>query len=275
MIAVITTELGDASITSSFVAKRTSVASITYIIRQGRSNLVINLQMLKIIFLQTAYLSVMYLYGMKETSIQATIHVVSATAFFQFMQHALPLGTLSAERPHSNKLCTYVFLSVLGQFGVHLLVLISCVKDAENYIPDEFIEQEDSPMTHEDLNDWLKLVPLSIALRDKLEMWAFLMFLCCNLWERLLRWWAFSRFCPAGIGGDGLSRYRTDFHEIEQIGSGNFSRVFKVLKRLDGCMYAVKHSLKRLHQDTERSKALMEVQALASLGLPAHPFLLE
>ncbi|CAA3016766.1 wee1 kinase [Olea europaea subsp. europaea] len=77
-------------------------------------------------------------------------------------------------------------------------------------------------------------------------------------------------FCPAGIGGDGLSRYRTDFHEIEQIGSGNFSRVFKVLKRLDGCMYAVKHSLKRLHQDTERSKALMEVQALASLGTHAN-----
>ncbi|CAI9775777.1 unnamed protein product [Fraxinus pennsylvanica] len=147
MIVVITTELGDASITSSFVAKRTSVAFITDIIRQGCSNLVINLQMLKIIFLQTAYLSVMYLYGMKETSIQATIHVVSATAFFQFMQHALPLGTLSAERSHSNKLCTYVFLSVLGQFGVHLLVLVSCVKDAENYMPDEFIEQEDSLMS--------------------------------------------------------------------------------------------------------------------------------
>ncbi|GLT66551.1 hypothetical protein SLA2020_389090 [Shorea laevis] len=73
-------------------------------------------------------------------------------------------------------------------------------------------------------------------------------------------------FFPALIGGDGLSRYHTDFHEIKQIGTGNFSRVFKVLKRIDGCLYAVKHSTRQLHQDTERRKALMEVQALAGLG---------
>ncbi|XP_061369393.1 wee1-like protein kinase [Gastrolobium bilobum] len=71
---------------------------------------------------------------------------------------------------------------------------------------------------------------------------------------------------PAFTGGDGLSRYRTDFHEIEQIGQGNFSRVFKVLKRIDGCLYAVKHSTRQLCQETERRKALMEVQALAALG---------
>ncbi|KAI3773129.1 hypothetical protein L6452_04329 [Arctium lappa] len=73
-------------------------------------------------------------------------------------------------------------------------------------------------------------------------------------------------FLPAAFGGDGLSRYRTDFHEIEQIGTGNFSRVFKVLKRIDGCMYAVKCSTRKLSLDTERQKALMEVQALAALG---------
>ncbi|KAK4357271.1 hypothetical protein RND71_022881 [Anisodus tanguticus] len=73
-------------------------------------------------------------------------------------------------------------------------------------------------------------------------------------------------FNPVIFGNDGMSRYRTDFHEIEQIGSGNFSRVFKVFKRIDGCMYAVKHSTKQLHQDTDRRKALMEVQALAALG---------
>ncbi|XP_043708282.1 wee1-like protein kinase [Telopea speciosissima] len=73
-------------------------------------------------------------------------------------------------------------------------------------------------------------------------------------------------FFPVAFGKDGLSRYRTDFHEIEQIGYGNFSRVFKVLKRIDGCMYAVKHSIRQLHQDTERRQALMEVQALAALG---------
>lgn len=71
---------------------------------------------------------------------------------------------------------------------------------------------------------------------------------------------------PAITGGDGLSRYYTDFHEIEQIGAGNFSHVFKVLKRIDGCFYAVKHSKRQLHHDAERRKALLEVQALAALG---------
>ncbi|GAV88956.1 Pkinase domain-containing protein [Cephalotus follicularis] len=73
-------------------------------------------------------------------------------------------------------------------------------------------------------------------------------------------------FFPGLIGGDGLSRYHSDFQEIEQIGIGNFSRVFKVLKRIDGCLYAVKHCTRHLQQDAERRKALMEVQALAALG---------
>lgn len=76
-------------------------------------------------------------------------------------------------------------------------------------------------------------------------------------------------FSPS-IGGDGISRYRTDFHEIEQIGSGNFSNVFKVLKRIDGCLYAVKHSIKQFRNDMERRYALREVQALAALGYHAN-----
>ncbi|KAJ8898830.1 hypothetical protein K2173_007255 [Erythroxylum novogranatense] len=71
---------------------------------------------------------------------------------------------------------------------------------------------------------------------------------------------------PLFTGGNGLSRYHTDFHEIKQIGVGNFSHVFKVLKRIDGCLYAVKLSTRQLHRDAERRKALMEVQALAALG---------
>ncbi|KAK0583407.1 hypothetical protein LWI29_036633 [Acer saccharum] len=39
---------------------------------------------------------------------------------------------------------------------------------------------------------------------------------------------------PEFIGGNGLSRYHTDFHELQQIGAGNFSHVFKVLKRIEG-----------------------------------------
>ncbi|KAJ0962798.1 hypothetical protein J5N97_027920 [Dioscorea zingiberensis] len=72
-------------------------------------------------------------------------------------------------------------------------------------------------------------------------------------------------FSPT-IGGDGLSRYRTDFYEIEQIGLGHFGRVFKVLKRIDGCLYAVKCNIQPFRNDMERMRGLMEVQALAALG---------
>ncbi|CAK8544314.1 unnamed protein product [Lathyrus sativus] len=73
-------------------------------------------------------------------------------------------------------------------------------------------------------------------------------------------------FFPKFTANEGLSRYHTDFEELEQIGRGNFSCVFKVLKRIDGCLYAVKRSTRQLHLETERKKALMEVQALAALG---------
>ncbi|KAF5751762.1 putative cation-transporting ATPase [Tripterygium wilfordii] len=39
-----------------------------------------------------------------------------------------------------------------------------------------------------DLNDYLKLVPLPPAFRNKLLFWALLMFLSCYAWERFLRW---------------------------------------------------------------------------------------
>jgi len=96
-----------------------------------------------------------------------------------------------------------------------------------------------------------------------------------------------------------LSCYRTDFHEIEvyreynymyvhvqaalihfdgcflftdvvtclipkKIGHGNFSVVFKVLIRKDGCLYAVKWSIKQLHNDMERKQAGKEVRAMAA-----------
>ncbi|XP_057727468.1 probable manganese-transporting ATPase PDR2 isoform X2 [Arachis stenosperma] len=249
-------KLGDASMASPFTAKHASVAPTTDIIRQGRSTLVTTLQMFKILGLNclaTAYvLSVMYLDGVKLGDVQATISGVFTAAFFLFISHARPLPTLSAERPHPNIFCAYVFLSLMGQFAIHLLFLISSVKEAEKYMPDECIEpdadfhpnlvntvsymvsmmlqvatfavnymghpfnqsiSENKPFRYaliaavgfftaitsdlfRDLNDWLKLVPLPVGLRDKLLIWALLMFLICYSWERLLRW-AFPGKIPA------------------------------------------------------------------------------
>ena len=249
-------KLGDASMASPFTAKHASVAPTTDIIRQGRSTLVTTLQMFKILGLNclaTAYvLSVMYLDGVKLGDVQATISGVFTAAFFLFISHARPLPTLSATRPHPNIFCWYVFLSLLGQFSVHILFLISSVKEAEKYMPDECIEpdsdfhpnlvntvsymvgmmlqvatfavnyighpfnqsiSENKPFKYallaavgffvvitsdlfRDLNDWLKLVPLPTGLRDKLLLWALLMYLGCYFWERFLRW-AFPGKMPA------------------------------------------------------------------------------
>ncbi|KAL5765123.1 hypothetical protein ACOSQ2_017717 [Xanthoceras sorbifolium] len=249
-------KLGDASMASPFTAKHASVSPTTDIIRQGRSTLVTTLQMFKILGLNclaTAYvLSVMYLDGVKLGDIQATISGVFTAAFFLFISHARPLPSLSATRPHPNVFCLYVFLSLMGQFAIHLFFLMSSVKEAEKYMPEECIEpdsdfhpnlvntvsymvsmmlqvatfavnymghpfnqsiSENKPFLYallasvgfftiitsdlfRDLNDWLKLVPLPVGLRNKLLIWAFLMFSICYLWERSLRW-AFPGRVPA------------------------------------------------------------------------------
>ncbi|KAL5979332.1 putative manganese-transporting ATPase pdr2 [Asimina triloba] len=249
-------KLGDASMASPFTAKHASVAPTTDIIRQGRSTLVTTLQMFKILGLNclaTAYvLSVMYLDGVKLGDVQATISGIFTAAFFLFISHARPLPTLSAARPHPNIFCAYVFLSLLGQFAVHLFFLISAVNEAEKYMPEECIEpdsdfhpnlvntvsymvslmiqvatfavnymghpfnqsiRENKPFLFalaaavgfftviasdlfRDLNGYLKLVPLPEAMRAKILIWAFLMFVTCFAWERMLRW-AFPGRIPA------------------------------------------------------------------------------
>ncbi|KAF8408657.1 hypothetical protein HHK36_004720 [Tetracentron sinense] len=132
-------KLGDASMASPFTAKHASVAPTKDIIR---------LQMFKILDLNclaTAYvLSVMNLDGVKLGDVQATISGIfaAAFAFFLFISHARPIQTLSAARPHPNIFSAYMFLSLLRQFAIHLLFLISSVNEAGKYMPDECIEPD-------------------------------------------------------------------------------------------------------------------------------------
>ena len=69
------------------------------------------------------------------------------------------------------------------------------------------------------------------------------------------------------INGMNNGRYRCDFKEVQRLGHGSFSTVYRCIHRLDGTQYAVKHVKKNLTaSNAEIAQALQEVQAYSALG---------
>lgn len=96
-------------------------------------------------------LSVIYLQnGVKQGKAQSTINGILTTLFFvSILDSRPPLPTLFAQRPHSNVLCFYVLLSILGQFAFHILFFNLSVKEAKKHMPaDVSIKPDESNMVN-------------------------------------------------------------------------------------------------------------------------------
>ncbi|PZC71188.1 hypothetical protein B5X24_HaOG213931 [Helicoverpa armigera] len=67
-----------------------------------------------------------------------------------------------------------------------------------------------------------------------------------------------------------ISRYNIEFIELGVIGRGEFGRVTRCVNKLDGCVYALKRSLRPVAGSAAERAALTEVYAHAALGKHPH-----
>jgi len=134
--------LGDASIASPFTSKRASIASCVDIIRQGRCTLVTTLQMYQILALNcliSAYsLSVLYLEGVKFGDRQMTVTGILIAIAFYFVSRGKPLARLAPQRPPRSMFTPSLFISLVGQFAIHLFALACCTTLSQAYLPPDF-----------------------------------------------------------------------------------------------------------------------------------------
>jgi manganese-transporting P-type ATPase len=135
-------KIGDASVASPFTSKMPSIRGCVDIIRQGRCTLVTTIQMYQILALNcliSAYsLSVLHLDGVKYGDRQMTCLGILMSVSFVTVSRAKPLDRLSEVRPLKSVFHPALFLSILGQFVLHIYTMHSLVKQGKTYLPDDY-----------------------------------------------------------------------------------------------------------------------------------------
>lgn len=132
-------KLGDASIAAPFTSKMPSIRSCVDIVRQGRCTLVSSIQMYQIMALQcliSSYsLSALYLDGVKYGDTQMTAMGMLGSVSFMSVSRSKPLDRLSSVRPLTSIFHPALFISLLGQFAIHLTTMMVAVYYAKQHLP--------------------------------------------------------------------------------------------------------------------------------------------
>lgn len=135
-------KLGDASIAAPFTSKMPSIKSCVDIVRQGRCTLVSSIQMYQIMALQcliSSYsLSVLYLDGVKYGDSQMTAMGLLGSVSFMSVSRSKPLDKLSRVRPLTSIFHPALFISLLGQFSIHLTTMLVAVYNAKKHLPPDY-----------------------------------------------------------------------------------------------------------------------------------------
>ncbi|TDH65753.1 hypothetical protein CCR75_006141 [Bremia lactucae] len=130
-------KLGDASIASPFTSRAPSIKGCVDIIRQGRCALVTTMQMYQILavncLISSYSLSVLYLDKVKWANSQMMALGMISTVASITLSRATPLDKLSPVRPLTSIFQPALFLSLAGQFALHLGCMIYLTNLAKEY----------------------------------------------------------------------------------------------------------------------------------------------
>ncbi|CAM9374487.1 unnamed protein product, partial [Hapterophycus canaliculatus] len=135
-------KIGDASVAAPFTSKLPSIKGTVDIIRQGRCTLITSIQMYQILALNcliSAYsLSVLYLDGVKYGDRQMTALGMLMSVSFITISRAKPLSKLSPVRPITSIFHPALFLSILGQFALHLGCMVYAVARSKDHLEEGY-----------------------------------------------------------------------------------------------------------------------------------------
>lgn len=135
-------KIGDASVAAPFTSKMPSIRSCVDIVRQGRCTLVSSIQMYQILALNcliSSYsLSVLYLDGVKYGDTQMTAMGMLGSISFMSVSRSKPLDRLSKVKPLTSIFHPALFISLLGQFAIHLVTMFLATRNAKSHLPSDY-----------------------------------------------------------------------------------------------------------------------------------------